>query len=337
MQVTGQAMKLASSIRRTIASGRQQPGDQAVIMAAADSDGSVEDGQDSFLQTVGSRVRALRARHALTRRILAEHAGVSERYLAKLEGGSGNASILVLRKLAVALGCDPADLLAPGDAVGQEEWAEFRTLLRGKNSDELRAFRLALEGLTRKNADEDPQRAGRIALVGLRGAGKSTLGRMLADDRKCCFVELSRLLVEIAGCQVPEIYSLYGEAAYRRYERRALELAIEKHQRAVIAVPGGLVSENETYSLLRKHCFTVWLTANPDEHMSRVVAQGDLRPMIGYDEAINDLRHILASRRDKYALADFEHDTSVRPLVETYLALRERLEVAGAKGLEGNS
>ncbi|MFL9901379.1 helix-turn-helix transcriptional regulator [Paraburkholderia fungorum] len=319
-------MKLTSSNGRTIAGGRQQAGDQAVIMAAADRDGSVEDGQDFFLRTVGSRVRALRARHALTRRSLAEHAGVSERYLAKLEGGSGNASILVLRKLAVALCCEPVDLLSSEDAAGQEEWAELQSLLRGKNSEELRAFRQILEGLTSQSVAEDPQRTERIALVGLRGAGKSTLGRMLAEERRCCFVELSRLVVEIAGCPVPEIYALYGEAAYRRYERRALERAIEKYPRAVIAVPGGLVGESETYNVVLKHCFTVWLTASPDDHMSRVISQGDLRPMVGYNEATDDLRRILASRRDKYALADLTHDTSKTALVETYLALRDRIE-----------
>ncbi|MFB9126315.1 helix-turn-helix domain-containing protein [Paraburkholderia dipogonis] len=313
-------MKLTSSNGRTIAGGHQQADDRA------DRDGSVEDAQDSLLRTVGSRVRALRARHALTRRSLAEHAGVSERYLAKLEGGSGNASILVLRKLAVALCCEPVDLLSSEDTAGQEEWGELQSMLRGKSSEELRAFRQILDGLTSRSVAQDPQRTERIALVGLRGAGKSTLGRMLAEERKCCFIELSRLVVEIAGCPVPEIYALYGEAAYRRYERRALEHAIEKYPRAVIAVPGGLVGESETYNLVLKHCFIVWLTASPDDHMSRVISQGDLRPMVGYNEATDDLRRILASRRDKYALADLTHDTSKMALVETYLALRDRIE-----------
>ncbi|NMM03266.1 helix-turn-helix transcriptional regulator [Paraburkholderia sp. RP-4-7] len=319
-------MKLISSTERKLADGHEQAHDRALVMETEDGNGSFEDGQGCFLRTVGSRVRALRAQHALTRRGLAENAGVSERYLAKLEGGSGNASILVLRKLAVALRCEPVDLLESEDAAGQKEWDELRSLLRGKNSEELRAFCQILEGLVNKSAAEDPQRTERIALVGLRGAGKSTLGRMLAEERKCCFVELSRVVVEVAGCPVPEIYALYGATAYRRYERRALEHTIEKYPRAVIAVPGGLVGEGETYNLVLKHCFTVWLTATAHDHMSRVIAQGDLRPMVGYNEATDDLRRILASRRDKYALADLEHDTSARPLVETYLALRDRLE-----------
>jgi XRE family transcriptional regulator, aerobic/anaerobic benzoate catabolism transcriptional regulator len=319
-------MKLTSLKKLTNARGHEQSCNGAVIIATVDRNGSVEDEQDPFLQTLGNRVRALRARRAFTRKTLAEHAGVSERYLAKLEGGSGNASILVLRKLAIALRCEPVDLLALEDAVDREEWTEFRSLLRGKNSEELRAFRQILDGLTSKSAAQDPQRTERIALVGLRGAGKSTLGRMLADERKCCFVELSRLVGEVAGCPVPEIYALYGEAAYRRYERRALEHAIEKYPRAVIAVPGGLVGESETYNLVLKHCFTVWLTASPDDHMARVISQGDLRPMVGHNEATDDLRRILASRRDKYALADLTHDTSTKALVETYLALRDRIE-----------
>ncbi|MGC2963688.1 helix-turn-helix domain-containing protein [Paraburkholderia graminis] len=219
-------MKTTSSAGRTCAASPELAGDRAVILSPTD-----RDGQDFFLRTVGSRVRALRARHALTRRALAEHAGVSERYLAKLEGSSGNASILVLRKLAVALHCEPVDLPAPADAAGHEEWAELRALLSGKNSEELRAFRQALEDLTSKSEEKDQDRTERIALVGLRGAGKSTLGRMLAEDRKCSFVELSRLVAEIAGCPVPEISDTPGpwqaattsalnSSGYRRRLRR---------------------------------------------------------------------------------------------------------------------
>ncbi|MFL9943816.1 shikimate kinase [Paraburkholderia graminis] len=265
-------MRLTSSTERKLAVGHEQAPDRALVIATANRNGSLEDGQDCFLRNVGRRVRALRAQHALSRRSLAEHAGISERYLAKLEGGLGIASILVLRKLAVVLRCEPVDLLASEDAAGQKEWGELRSLLRGKSSEELRAFCQILEGLVNKY----PQRTERIALVGLRGAGKSTLRRMLAEERKCCFVELRRVVAEVAACPVPEIYALYGAAAYRRYERRALEHAIEKYPRAVIAVPGCLVGESETYNLVLKHCFTVWLTASADDHMSRVIAQGDL-------------------------------------------------------------
>jgi XRE family transcriptional regulator, aerobic/anaerobic benzoate catabolism transcriptional regulator len=151
-------MKQTSSTGRKLADGHEQTHDRALVIATAGRNGSLEDGEDCFLRTVGSRVRALRAQHALSRRSLAEHAGVSERYLAKLEGGSGNASILVLRKLAVALRCEPVDLLASKDTAGQNEWGELRSLLRGKNSEELRAFCQILEGLVNKSAAEDPQR-----------------------------------------------------------------------------------------------------------------------------------------------------------------------------------
>ncbi|WMY09544.1 helix-turn-helix transcriptional regulator [Paraburkholderia phenoliruptrix] len=318
--------------KREYAGTRYQSSNQASVRAAPCADACVGDAPDLLLKTVGKRLRALRSQHALTRKTLAEHAGVSERYLAKLESGSGNASILVLRKLAVALHCQPVDLLVKIDGDDQGEWAELCSILRGKTSEELRAFRQSLQNMPTSPVVNDPQRNERIALVGLRGAGKSTLGRMLAEDGKCRFAELSRVVAEIAGCPVPEIYGLYGETAYRRYERLALEHVIEKYPRAVIALPGGLVSESETYALVLKHYFTVWLTATPNDHMARVIAQGDLRPMTGYDEAINDLQRILASRRDQYARADLTHDTSERPLVETYLALRDRIEQVRSEG-----
>ncbi|EIM95327.1 anaerobic benzoate catabolism transcriptional regulator [Paraburkholderia hospita] len=318
-------MMRAFSSKRQNADVPGKPGDRTAYTATADRASSRENEPDPFLQTLGKTVRALRAQHALTRRTLAGHAGVSERYLAKLEGGSGNASILVLRKLAAALDCEAVDLLAAGEEDDHREWAEFRALLRGKTSDELRKLRQVFQDITTQHATADLHRYERIALVGLRGAGKSTLGRMLAEDRKCLFVELSRFVAEMAGCPVPEIYSLYGETAYRRYERRAFEHVIVSFPRAVIALPGGLVSQTDTYSLVLKHCLTIWLTATPDDHMSRVIAQGDARPMAGYDEAMDDLHSILESRRRKYALADFTYDTSERPLAETYLVLRDRI------------
>jgi XRE family aerobic/anaerobic benzoate catabolism transcriptional regulator len=161
-----------------------------------------------------------------------------------------------------------------------------------------------------------------VALIGLRGAGKSTLGQMLADDLAFPFLELSREIEKFAGCSISEIQSLYGQNAYRRYERRAVEETIQLYPEAVIAVPGGLVAEPATFNLLLSHCTTVWLKAHPEDHMNRVAAQGDLRPMAGNKEALDDLKGILAHRTPFYAKAEIHLDTSARPLDETFLALR---------------
>ena len=162
----------------------------------------------------------------------------------------------------------------------------------------------------------------RVALIGLRGAGKSTLGSMLAQDLDFPFLELSREIEKFAGCSIAEIQALYGQNAYRRYERRAVEEAIQIYPEAVIAVPGGLVSEPATFNLLLSHCTTVWLRAHPEDHMRRVAAQGDFRPMAGNREAMGDLKGILAQRTSFYSKADIHLDTSAKPQDETFLALR---------------
>ena len=159
----------------------------------------------------------------------------------------------------------------------------------------------------------------------MRGAGKSTLGRMLADELKVPFVELNRVIEQLAGCPPSEIHALYGATGYRRYEHRALEAVIQEHPRAVIASPGGLVSEPTTLNTLLAHCFTVWLQATPEDHMRRVIAQGDLRPMAGNAESMDDLRRILAGRSEFYGRADMTFDTSGKPLAESYFSLRDRL------------
>jgi XRE family aerobic/anaerobic benzoate catabolism transcriptional regulator len=166
-------------------------------------------------------------------------------------------------------------------------------------------------------------RSPRVALIGLRGAGKSTLGQMLADDLGFAFVELSREIEKFAGCSVAEIQALYGQNAYRRYERRALEEAIQIHPEAVIATPGGLVSDAATFNLVLAHCTTVWLQADPEDHMKRVTAQGDLRPMAASREAMADLKGILSGRSAFYSKAEFRLDTSAQALQPTFLALRE--------------
>jgi XRE family aerobic/anaerobic benzoate catabolism transcriptional regulator len=273
-----------------------------------------------LLAALGERVRNLRAQRGLTRKAVAVAADVSERHLANLEYGIGNASILVLQQVAGALHCSLAELV--GDVTtSSPEWLLIRELLENRSEADLRRVRVALGELL-GTASVDPARHRRIALVGLRGAGKSTLGQMLADDLELPFVELSREIEKLAGCSVREIHDLYGTNAYRRYERRALEEAVQIHSEVVIATPGGIVSDPATFNELLAHCTTVWLQAMPEEHMGRVAAQGDTRPMAASREAMEDLRRILNGRAAFYSKADLSVDTSGKSLGDSFQALR---------------
>jgi XRE family aerobic/anaerobic benzoate catabolism transcriptional regulator len=182
-------------------------------------------------------------------------------------------------------------------------------------------------------ATTDAARTHRIALIGLRGAGKSTLGARLAADVGYAFVELSREIEKFAGCSISEIHNLYGTHAYRRYERRALEETIQVYPEVVIATPGGLVSDPATFNEMLTHCTSVWLQAAPEDHMKRVVAQGDMRPMAASKEAMEDLKGILAGRAAFYSKADFQVNTSAQSLDETFQILRHT--VREAVGLPG--
>jgi XRE family aerobic/anaerobic benzoate catabolism transcriptional regulator len=284
------------------------------------------DAKDPFLTALGERTRALRARRGLTRKGLAKAAQVSERHVANIEMGVGNASVQFLRQLAQALSCSLAELVGD-ETTSSPEWLMIREILRGRSEADLMRSRTVLAALFGAPASEAARRQ-RIALVGLRGAGKSTLGRALAERERLPFVELNRSIEALAGCTLPEIHSLYGPAAYRRYERRALEEAIAQHPRAVIATPGGIVSDPATFNLLLAHCYTVWVRATPEEHMSRVLAQGDTRPMAdnrGNAEAMNDLRRILDSRAAFYSKADAVFDTSEMEPEAAIAGLRKQL------------
>jgi XRE family transcriptional regulator, aerobic/anaerobic benzoate catabolism transcriptional regulator len=287
-------------------------------------------GKEPFLIALGERVRALRARRGMTRKALALATDVSERHLANLEYGVGNASVLVLLQVTQALQCSFAELL--GDATTQSpEWLLVRDLLENRDEATLRRVRIAVGEMlgTRASAGEDaPGRSSRIALIGLRGAGKSTLGRLLAEDLDFPFVELSREIEKLAGFSTAEILGLYGQNAYRRYERRALEEAIGNYPEAVIATAGGMVSDLMSFNLLLQRCTTVWLRAAPEDHMGRVMEQGDMRPMAASAEAMEDLKSILASRSAFYSKAEHQLDTSAQPLLETFQILRA--EVRGA-------
>ncbi len=290
--------------------------------------GETEDHQEKnpFLVALGERVRALRARRGLTRKSLAHAAAVSERHLANLEYGLGNASILVLLQVAQALQCSLAELI--GDVTtSSPEWLLIRELLEHRDDATLRRVRVAI-GEMLGTGGANQARSSRVALIGLRGAGKSTLGRMLAEDLDFPFVELSREIEQLAGCTISEIQALYGVNAYRRYERRAIEEAIQIYPEAVIAAPGGLVSDAATFNQLLSHCTTVWLRASPEDHMRRVAAQGDMRPMAASREAMEDLKGILVGRTAFYSKAELSLDTSAQPLQPTFQALRAMIRNA---------
>lgn len=279
------------------------------------------DEKNPFLVALGERVKALRARRGMTRKAVSIAADVSERHLANLEYGEGNASILVLLQVARALHCSLAELI--GDVTtSSPEWLLIRELLETRDDASLRRVRIAIGELLGTGSGNTTL-CSRVALIGLRGAGKSTLGALLAEDLGFPFVELSREIEKFAGCSVSEIQALYGMNAYRRYERRALEESIQIYPEAVIATPGGLVSDPATFNQLLSHCTTVWLQADPEDHMKRVQAQGDLRPMAASKQAMEDLKGILSGRAAFYSKAQYKLDTSAQPLEQSFQALRQ--------------
>jgi XRE family transcriptional regulator, aerobic/anaerobic benzoate catabolism transcriptional regulator len=291
----------------------------------------LSDGQKHpFLIALGERALALRIKRGMTRKALSAAANVSERHLANLEYGLGNVSVLVLLQLSQALGASISDLLG-GAGETSSEHQKIRELLSGISEPRLRLVRESMGELleSSKNSEADSaERSSCIALIGLRGAGKSTLGRLLAEDLDFPFIELSRDIERLAGCSISEIQALYGQNAYRRYERRAIDEALQTYPEAVIATPGGLVSDAATYNLVLSNCTTVWLQADPKDHMERVAAQGDMRPMAGNKEAMEDLKFILAGRNAFYAKAEFHLNTSAQSQELTFMALRRTIREA---------
>jgi len=241
-----------------------------------------------FLTALGKRVRELREQRGMTRKILAREAAVSERYLGQLESGEGNISIILLRHIAAAFTL-PLSLLLPHE-------------------------------------QEHEDRRRRIALIGLRGAGKTSLGARLAQDLQLPFIELDQEIEQETGLPLSELFTLYGQTGYRRIEHRCLARVLAQHEHALLAIGGGVVSAEDTFQLLRAQCQTVWLKASPEEHMARVIAQGDLRPMAGNNEAMEDLKRILTAREPLYRQADIVIDTSGRTLEQSFQALRQALE-----------
>ena len=287
------------------------------------SPGASDTAKNPFLVALGERVKSLRSRRGMTRRATAHAAGVSERHLANLEYGIGNASILVLEQVAQALHCPIAELIGD-ETTSSPEWLLLRSLLEGRDEPTVREVRLAAARLLGDpSADSKPNR--RVALIGLRGAGKTTLGQAIAQSLGFPFVELSREIERLAGCDTGEIQALYGQNAYRRYERRALEESLAAHEQCVIATPGGLVTDAGSFNLLLGRCITVWLKADPEDHMHRVVAQGDMRPVTASREAMQDLRNILDGRSAFYSKAPIHIETSGRTLDEARATLLQVL------------
>ena len=239
--------------------------------------------ETDFLLQLGARVRAWRSEHGTTRRALASASGVSERFLAQLEAGQGNISVLRLRELARAMG-------------------------------------MPLEALVR-----EPEKKRLVALIGLRGAGKSTLGAKLAESLKLPFVELDKEVEKEAGAELGEVFAMYGQDAFRRFERRALERVLAQHQRAVIATGGSLVTAADTYKQLLARCFCIWLKTRPEEHMARVIEQGDMRPFKGRSAALDEIKKLLEDRAGLYARADATLETSGKTVRQSLAELKKAI------------
>lgn len=277
---------------------------------------------DDFLSFLGKRVRELRSQRGMTRRQMSREADVSERHLAQLEIGEGNISVVLLQRIAKALRVPIANLFAP-----QAEEPAEKKFIQGF-LERLPEHRLedVVTRLMRDFGQEERTRKMRIALIGLRGAGKSTLGSTLAQETGNRFVELDNEIERDTGMPLGEIFSLYGQSGFRAIEKRTLERVLKENERAVISVGGGVVSERETFDFLLSHCYTVWIKAQPEEHMSRVMAQGDFRPMAANNQAMEDLRRILEAREPLYRKADLLLDTSRASVEESFAKLKAALQ-----------
>ncbi|WP_455374535.1 helix-turn-helix transcriptional regulator [Limibacillus halophilus] len=266
----------------------------------------LQDPETEFLTRVGARVRSARTRLGMSRKMLAQASGVSERYLAQLENGAGNISILLLRQVAKATAIRIEDFLGEGET-DAETLSLLDAVRRTTPEERKRLFELLSELRDQGGVD---MKTGRVALIGLRGAGKSTLGRLVAERLSLPFIELNREIEAESGLAVAEIFSLYGQEGYRRLEQRCLKMVVARNPAVVLAVAGGIVAEPATYEILLRSFHAIWLRASPEEHMERVRAQGDRRPMAGNPAAMDELRAILEARERFYSRAEASLDTS---------------------------
>jgi XRE family aerobic/anaerobic benzoate catabolism transcriptional regulator len=279
---------------------------------------------DLYLRRLGERVRTLRNQRGMTRKALARHAKVSERYLAQLEAGLGNGSIVLLRRIARAIGLPVTQLVHEGSEPALDLVLLSQFLERLSPPALAEAHDLLLRHFSEPS---DDARRRRIALIGLRGGGKSTLGRLAAERLGVPFVELDKEIEKRSGASLSQIFDMFGQEAFHRAEREALDDVLRRHKSFVMATGGSIVTEPGTLALLLSSCFTVWVKAEPEEHMHRVMAQGDMRPMAHSPRAMQDLVSILRSRETLYAKADVALLTSGRTPDETVAELLRRIEV----------
>lgn len=261
---------------------------------------SRETANSEFLTLVGSRVKKIRKEKKLTRKVLSEHSGVSERYLALLESGQGNVSIALLRQVAQSLDVEPEILISSSAPVNAESRL-LLGLLAGLTSSDRHRFKVQL---LKELRNSPVSRSFRIALIGLRGAGKTTVGQRLSNILSIPFVEIDREIEKLADAPLSEIFITYGQEGYRNLEKTCLENLLGNGNNCIISTGGSIVQDQKVYDLLLSTCYTVWLKASPKEHMDRVVAQGDLRPIAGNNRAMDELKNILLKRQSSYEKAD---------------------------------
>ncbi len=285
--------------------GGKAPLDEKNMSSATEGDTA------AFLELVGERVRAARARKNISRKALSEISGVSQRYLAQLETGSGNISIILLRRVADALDYKIEWLVGEEDPYSSKLLSIISLYKQATGDQRMKVLEIL---------DPDHpnlKRSRRIAFIGLRGAGKSTLGRLSAEKIGFPFLELNEEIEQASGMPVNEVIALYGQEGYRRLEKQSVERIVATNDSIVLAVAGGIVSEPETFNYLLRHYHTIWLKADPTDHMTRVRGQGDERPMAGNPEAMDELKSILMSREALYERAEIEINTSGRTLEQT--------------------
>jgi len=297
-----------------------------IAFKSIDSSSSQDD--DDFLARVGMRVRAARTNRGMSRKSLAQSSGVSERYLAQLESGHGNVSILLLRQIATAVKM-PIEVLARSSPDAHPEAAAAAAWIESLSDAEAQR---ALRVLRREFPEVPVEERARIALIGLRGAGKTTLGRRLAEKRGLRFVELDAEVERAAGVPLAELFVLYGQASYRRHERRCLDALLAQDEPMVIATGGGIVTQAEAFDVLLSNCRVIWLKAKPEEHMARVIAQGDRRPMAGNTEAMDDLKQLLANREKLYGRAHVVIDTSGKTVAQAFRLLADAVPANRTSG-----
>jgi XRE family transcriptional regulator, aerobic/anaerobic benzoate catabolism transcriptional regulator len=283
-----------------------------------EQDAGAEERDDAFVAAIGQLLRLARAKRGMTRRQLAQESGTSERYLAQIESGQGNPSVVILKSVAEALEVPIYDLL-PRTSPRAAALTQIMDLLGRMPAAALPAIAETIERRVEEAAYSDQAR--RVALVGLRGAGKSTLGGMLAQHLGCPFIELDRVVEQEYGASISLLIEMGGLIRFRRYELACLERVIDAYEKVVIATAGGIVSNPETYGLLLRRSFVVWVKAEPDEHMSRVMKQGDFRPMAQNREAMADLIAILEARTADYARAQAVLDTSRENVEQSFARL----------------